>query len=118
MLRISNFKLPLSSDEKKLPQLLAAAIGVPVTDVKILKKAIDARSRSRIWLIYTLEFATADEPQVLQRRLPFVEKSEATPPLKIPSSRHEQAAVGGRQRSGRNVCGIDFGACRRQTDCA
>lgn len=87
MLRISNFKLPLSSDEKKLPQLLAAAIGVPVTDVKILKKAIDARSRSRIWLIYTLEFATADEPQVLQRRLPFVEKSEATPPLKIPSSR-------------------------------
>ena len=40
MLRISNFKLPLSSDEKKLPQLLAAAIGVPVTDVKILKKRL------------------------------------------------------------------------------
>ena len=27
MLRISNFKLPLQSDEKKLPELLAAALG-------------------------------------------------------------------------------------------
>ena len=48
MLRISNFKLPFGEDEKGLPERLAAELGCPVTNVRILKKAVDARSRSRI----------------------------------------------------------------------
>lgn len=42
MLRISNFKLPFGEDEKGLPERLAAELGCPVTNVRILKKAVDA----------------------------------------------------------------------------
>ncbi|MEI3581577.1 MAG: FAD-binding protein [Alphaproteobacteria bacterium] len=86
MLRISNFKLPFGEDEKGLPERLAAELGCPVTNVRILKKAVDARSRSRIWAVYTLEFSVADEASLLKQRLSFIEKSEPEPRIGLPSS--------------------------------
>lgn len=86
MLRISNFKLPFGEDEKGLPERLAAELGCPVTNVRILKKAVDARSRSRIWAVYTLEFSVTDEASLLKQRLSFIEKSEPEPRIGLPSS--------------------------------
>ena len=86
MLRISNFKLPFGEDEKGLPERLAAELGCPVTNVRILKKAVDARSRSRIWAVYTLEFSVTDEASLLKQRLSFIEKSEPEPRICLPSS--------------------------------
>ena len=70
MLRISNFKLPLSSDEKT-----AATSGGGDRRAgyrcQNSQKAIDARSRSRIWL--DLYFGVLRLPmsrKFLQRRLP------------------------------------------------
>lgn len=86
MLRISNLKLALGEDENKLSELLAVHLGVECYNVRILKKAIDARSRAQIWLIYTLEFSVDDENSLLKRALPFVEKAPLEEKIVIPQA--------------------------------
>ena len=115
MLRISNFKLPFGEDEKGLPERLAAELGCPVINVRILKKAVDARSRSRIWAVYTLEFSVADEASLLKQRFSFIEKSEPEPRIGLPSS----AAFPTRPLVvGSGPAGFDSGSCGSQADCA
>ena len=84
MLVISNFKRPLAEDEELLPARLADYLKTPVGDVRILKKAVDARSRTQVWLVYTLAFAVADEQALLARALPFVAPYTPLPELLLP----------------------------------
>ncbi len=85
MLCISNFKCPLEEDEKRLPAKLSEYLGCPLENVRVLKKAVDARSRSQIWLVYTLVFSVADETALLKRGLPFVAPYMPEPELFLPS---------------------------------
>lgn len=89
MLRISNFKFPIEKDERDLQTSVESQLGIKINHIKILKKAIDARSRTQIWFIYTLEFSTADENEILQRGLPFVEKSATEEVINVPSAKSE-----------------------------
>lgn len=70
MLRITNFRVPLT-DETPLEELAARRLGLPrgaVQNVVIVRRAIDARRKSNISFVYTLDAAVdAAEGQVLAR---------------------------------------------------
>ncbi|MDE7261190.1 MAG: hypothetical protein K2N78_03885 [Oscillospiraceae bacterium] len=68
MLQIERIKLELEEDEGLLRRKAAAALRVPeagITDLRILRKAIDARDGVRF--VYTLWVSAANEKQVLKR---------------------------------------------------
>lgn len=89
MLRISNFKFPLEKDEKDLQSAVESHLGIKIDKLKILKKAVDARSRTQVWFIYTLEFSTDGEDKVLAQAIPFVEKSPIEETIQIPSAKSD-----------------------------
>ncbi|MDD2366556.1 MAG: FAD-dependent oxidoreductase [Desulfuromonadaceae bacterium] len=65
-----NLSLTPGDDEKKLPSILAAKISVPlesILDFRIIRKAIDARKKPHIKIIYTLSFSSLDDS--IKRRL-------------------------------------------------
>ncbi len=54
-----NLTLSPSDNEESLPEILAAKLALPVTalrDVHIIRKAVDARKKQNIKLVYTLSF--------------------------------------------------------------
>lgn len=58
-----NITLSPGDSEESLPEILAAKLALPVTalqNVRIIRKAVDARKKQNIKLVYTLSFA-ADE---------------------------------------------------------
>jgi len=58
-----NLTIAPCDNEADLPELLAARLTVPVTllhDVQIMRKAVDARKKAAIKLVYTLVFAADD----------------------------------------------------------
>jgi len=70
MLRIRDITLPLDHPEEALKPAAAARLGVPVEAIRSLavaRRAHDARRKSAIALIYTLNVAVADERAVLRR---------------------------------------------------
>lgn len=70
MLRVTELKLPLDHTEAELHAALAARLGVPEADllsVTIARRGYDARRRSAILLIYTLDVAVRDEADLLRR---------------------------------------------------
>ncbi len=86
MLRVSNLKFPLGFDESGLAAATAQQLGVlqPFTFFKIVKKAVDTRSRSAIYTIYTIDIETEDDEAVLASgKWPFIEKINPLPPLSI-----------------------------------
>ena len=70
MLRVRDIKLPLDHAEGALLPAVAARLGVPaasVRDLTVVRRAHDARKRSAIALIYTVDVSLADEASVLRR---------------------------------------------------
>jgi uncharacterized FAD-dependent dehydrogenase len=70
MLRIRDIKLPLDHPEEALAPAVAARLGVPVStlgEVTVARRAHDARKKSAIALIYTVDVRLADEASVLRR---------------------------------------------------
>ena len=70
MLRLTEVKLPLDHAEADLAAAAATRLGVPAADVKsitIFRRAVDARKKAAILLIYTLDVEAADEAAVLAR---------------------------------------------------
>lgn len=70
MLRLTEVKLPLDHAEADLAAAVATRLGVPAADVKgitIFRRAVDARKKAAILLIYTLDVEVADEAAVLAR---------------------------------------------------
>ena len=70
MLRLTEVKLPLDHPEAALREAVLARLGIPdaaLGEVSVFRRAWDARRRSAIALIYTLDVEVADEAAVLAR---------------------------------------------------
>ena len=70
MLRITELRLPLSHAEDALRPAIVARLGVPVADLlafTVFKRSFDARKKSAVQLIYTLDCELRDEAAVFDR---------------------------------------------------
>ncbi len=75
MLRITNLRLPLDHPEPALRQAILSRIGLDRDDTSrqqlrnfnVFKRSYDARKKTAIVLIYTIDCELADEAEVLQR---------------------------------------------------
>jgi uncharacterized FAD-dependent dehydrogenase len=70
MLRITELKLPLNHPPEALEKALVARLGLRPGELKgftIARRAWDARKRSAIELVYTLDLEVADEAALLRR---------------------------------------------------
>lgn len=70
MLRIHELKLPLDHDERALKQAVLKRLSVSERDLKsfsVFKRAYDARKKSAVQLIYTIDVELADEAGALKR---------------------------------------------------
>lgn len=77
-----NLSLTLQDREEILPVLLAAKLSVPLTalqDFRIIRKAIDARKKSHIKLVYTLSFSVAAGSPVCLATDPALEWQDEKP---------------------------------------
>ena len=75
MLRITDVILPLDHPEHALKEAVLARLGVPEAELRrltVFRRGYDARKKSGIQLVYTIDVELADESQVLARRLPKV----------------------------------------------
>jgi uncharacterized FAD-dependent dehydrogenase len=99
-LLLRDLVLDISVKEKSLRHEVARYLGVEdeaLGEVRIVRRSIDARKKSRIRIVYTVEFSCADETALLQnhdnRRL---EKIYETPELVLPrlDSAHHALVVG------------------------
>jgi len=64
-----NLILTPGDSEESLPEILAANLAVPVTalsNVRIIRKAVDARKKQNIKLVYTLSF---EADNALQKKI-------------------------------------------------
>jgi uncharacterized FAD-dependent dehydrogenase len=70
MLRLTEIKLPLDHDAAALPAAIRARLGISEADLtghEVVRRGYDARRRSAISLIYTVDVTVADEAAVLAR---------------------------------------------------
>jgi uncharacterized FAD-dependent dehydrogenase len=70
MLRVTEIKLPLDHPASALPEALQAKLGLEPADLRaweIVRRGYDARRRSAIALIYTVDVTVTDEAAVLAR---------------------------------------------------
>ena len=70
MLRITELRLPLNHAADALRPAIVARLGIPdaaLTNFSVFKRSYDARKRSAIVLIYTVDCALADEAAVFAR---------------------------------------------------
>ena len=67
MLRLTELKLPLDHPPAQLREAAEARLGVPALDVHVTRRGYDARRKSDIHLVYTLDVTVADEAEVLAR---------------------------------------------------
>ncbi|WP_156679955.1 NAD(P)/FAD-dependent oxidoreductase [Sphingomonas profundi] len=70
MLRVSELKLPLDHPADALPAALVARLGIApaeLTGWEIVRRANDARRKSAIQMVYSVDAAVADEAAVLAR---------------------------------------------------
>lgn len=61
MIRLSNIKLPLDHSEPALEKAVLDALGIDKSDlikVNVFRRGYDARKKTNIWLIYTLDVET------------------------------------------------------------
>jgi uncharacterized protein len=70
MLRVTEIKLPLDHDAAALPAAIRARLGLGESHVishEVVRRGYDARRRSAISLVYTVDVTVADEAAVLAR---------------------------------------------------
>ncbi len=70
MLRITDIKLPLGHDKAALAAAIIARLGIRAEELigyTVAKRSYDARKRTAIVLIYSLDVQTPREPEILQR---------------------------------------------------
>jgi uncharacterized FAD-dependent dehydrogenase len=82
-LRLREIKLHLDEDELLLPERVAQLLELEAADLrnlKLVRKGIDARRKSAILKVYTLEFEVADEPELLRRQADNPHLSLVNPP--------------------------------------
>ena len=70
MIRIQQLKLPVSHTREQLTKKIGKLLGVKpehIQDYKIRKQSIDARKKSEISYVYTLDVQVEHEPSILRR---------------------------------------------------
>ncbi|MBY0241053.1 MAG: NAD(P)/FAD-dependent oxidoreductase [Burkholderiaceae bacterium] len=70
MLRLNEVKLPLNHTEEELPAAILARLGITadqMTGFTVFKRSYDARKKSNIVLIYSVDVETTDDAGILQR---------------------------------------------------
>lgn len=70
MLRLTELKLPLGHEEAALPAAILERLGVPAADLiefRVFRRANDARRKSAILMVYTVDVTLRDEASVLAR---------------------------------------------------
>ena len=73
MLRLTDLQLPLNHPDAALREALLARLGVAddqLLAVRIFRRAADARKKSAIHLVYTVDVEVADEKSVLAKLKP------------------------------------------------
>ncbi|HOK92744.1 MAG TPA: NAD(P)/FAD-dependent oxidoreductase, partial [Spirochaetota bacterium] len=85
--KIENIKLLPEVDESSLPQILKSRYGISATNIKILKKSLDARKKDNIFWSYNIAFELPDDEaavilQYYKEASPYIEEKEFIP-LKI-----------------------------------
>ncbi len=66
MLRLTELKLPLNHPPEALETLASELLGAPVLSLTVFRRGADARRRSAILLVYTVDVQVADEAAVLR----------------------------------------------------
>ena len=86
MLRVSNLKYDISVKTAELPGLLARELKAAqaFSSFRVVKRAVDARSRSKVYFVYTVELETPEETALLARGFPGLEQISPSPLLQIP----------------------------------
>ena len=105
MLRITDVILPLDHPEQALTEAVLARLGAAADELRsmtVFRRGYDARRKSAIQLVYTVDVELADEPRALARRLP---KVSVTPDMEYKFVAHAPAHL-----STRPVV-IGFGPC-------
>ncbi|MDY0235200.1 MAG: hypothetical protein RBR71_04200 [Gudongella sp.] len=70
MLRVNEVKLALDRDEKEIPSLISKMLRIAESDIiswSINKKSIDARNKSNIYMVYSIDIKVNDEETLLKR---------------------------------------------------
>ncbi|HEX8406510.1 MAG TPA: hypothetical protein VF670_17945, partial [Duganella sp.] len=70
MLRLNEVKLPLNHTEDELPAAILARLDIPAADLlgfTVFKRSYDARKKTAIVLIYSLDVVVNDEAALLKR---------------------------------------------------
>jgi uncharacterized FAD-dependent dehydrogenase len=67
MLRLTEIKLPLDHDDAALLHAAEVRLGVPVSQLTVFRRGVDARRRSAVLFVYSVDVAVADESSVLAR---------------------------------------------------
>ena len=70
MLRLTEIKLPLDHTPEDLPAAILAKLGIPASDLvqfTIYRRGFDARKRSDILLVYSLDVEVRDEERLLKK---------------------------------------------------
>ena len=70
MIRLTDIKLPLDHAPEALRAAVLARLGLPdsaLLGLHLFRRGVDARKRSAIYLIYTVDIDVADEAALLQR---------------------------------------------------
>ncbi len=75
MLRLTDITLPLDHPEQALQDAVLARLQAEPTELRtmtVFRRGYDARKKSAIQLVYTVDVELHDEPRALSRRLPKV----------------------------------------------
>ncbi len=70
MIRINELRLPLEHPPEALPAAVAARLGIPeqaLRSLTVFKRSHDARKKTALMFIYTVDIATDDEPTLLRK---------------------------------------------------
>ena len=105
MLRLTDVHLPLDHPEHALKEAVLDRLGIAADHLRglhIFRRAFDARKKSAIQLVYTVDVEVDDEPALLSRRLP---KLGPTPDLNY------QFVAQAPARAGLRPVVIGFGPC-------
>lgn len=66
MLRISNLKISITND-KDIKEILQKRVGTEILEYKIIKRSIDARDKSDILYVYSIDIKVNNEEKLLKR---------------------------------------------------
>lgn len=96
-LRLRELKLGLDEDEKRLQTLAAAILGLDPMDLhefKLVRKGVDARRKTAISRVYTVEFIVDDEEGLLHSQANNPHLTRVVPPQPfVPQVCHNKGRV-------------------------